>query len=275
MKIKIRPHDAHMPEEEDWLPTDDWLAALRDDGRAGPSHGHAQPASGSDPRPEVRAEVAARAEAGARTEAAAPAQAGARAEITGRAVIGDQLRMPVMWCEMGSCISWHARSGRARRGRHPRPRDRRRLAHRCPGPAGLPPVPAGRPRLPGHPPGRAVGPVHGHRQGRPDHRPARRRHRRPPRAGKRPRPPPPGRRPAGTGMAPPVPGRSDHPGRRRAERPASTAIPAARSGTRPGPGAVTAAARCTRQAGEHTRLTGRRWQRTHHTWRAAPPAAAG
>jgi hypothetical protein len=22
-----------------------------------------------------------------------------------RAVIGDQLRMPVMWCEMGSCIS--------------------------------------------------------------------------------------------------------------------------------------------------------------------------
>ena len=28
--------------------------------------------------------------------------------MTGRAVIGDQLRMPVMWCEMGSCISWHA-----------------------------------------------------------------------------------------------------------------------------------------------------------------------
>ena len=23
-------------------------------------------------------------------------------------MIGDQLRMPVMWCEMGSCISWHA-----------------------------------------------------------------------------------------------------------------------------------------------------------------------
>jgi hypothetical protein len=22
-------------------------------------------------------------------------------------VIGDQLRMPIMWCEMGSCISWH------------------------------------------------------------------------------------------------------------------------------------------------------------------------
>ena len=38
MKIKIRPHDAtNMPEEDDWLPTDDWLAALRDDGRAEPA----------------------------------------------------------------------------------------------------------------------------------------------------------------------------------------------------------------------------------------------
>ena len=25
-----------------------------------------------------------------------------------RAVIGDELRMPIMWCEMDSCISWHA-----------------------------------------------------------------------------------------------------------------------------------------------------------------------
>jgi hypothetical protein len=25
-----------------------------------------------------------------------------------RALIGDQLRMPIMWCEMGSCISSHA-----------------------------------------------------------------------------------------------------------------------------------------------------------------------
>jgi hypothetical protein len=23
-------------------------------------------------------------------------------------VIGDELRMPICWCEMGSCISWHA-----------------------------------------------------------------------------------------------------------------------------------------------------------------------
>ena len=102
MKIKIRPGGASVPEEDDWLQTDDWLAELRDDGRAEPAgDGRAQPASGSDPRPEG-------AEAAARAEAAAPVQAGARAEMTGRAVIGDQLRMPVMWCEMGSCISWHA-----------------------------------------------------------------------------------------------------------------------------------------------------------------------
>jgi hypothetical protein len=25
-----------------------------------------------------------------------------------RALIGDELRMPIMWCEMGCCISWHA-----------------------------------------------------------------------------------------------------------------------------------------------------------------------
>ena len=28
-----------------------------------------------------------------------------------RPVIGDQLRMPIMWCEMGSCISWHSDPG--------------------------------------------------------------------------------------------------------------------------------------------------------------------
>ena len=32
----------------------------------------------------------------------------ARLGLAVRAVIGDQLRMPVMWCEMGSCISFHA-----------------------------------------------------------------------------------------------------------------------------------------------------------------------
>jgi hypothetical protein len=51
----------------------DWLAELREDGRT-------QPAVPVEPQ-------------------AGPAV---------RAVIGDELRIPVMWCEMGSCISWHA-----------------------------------------------------------------------------------------------------------------------------------------------------------------------
>jgi len=105
MKIKIRPDDTSRLRENDWLQTDGWLAELRDDGGADPAgDGHARPARGSDPWPEVLAEADARAQA----EAAARAEAAPRAEMTGRAVIGDQLRMPVMWCEMGSCISWHA-----------------------------------------------------------------------------------------------------------------------------------------------------------------------
>jgi len=43
-------------------------------------------------------------------ETAPPGQAGTTAavEITERAVIGDELRIPVAWCEMGSCISRYA-----------------------------------------------------------------------------------------------------------------------------------------------------------------------
>ena len=141
MKIKIRPDDAGALQENDWLQTDGWLAELRDDGRADPAgDGQARPARSSDPWSEVLAEAAAhaeaaaraqaeaaaraqaeavaraRAEAVARAEAAAHAEAAARAraeaaahaEMTVRAVIGDELRMPIMWCEMGSCISWHA-----------------------------------------------------------------------------------------------------------------------------------------------------------------------
>jgi len=111
MKIKIRPDDTSGLRQNDWLQTDGWLAELRDDGRADPAgDGHARPTRGSDPWPEILAEADARAqaEAGARAQAAARVKAAARAEMTGRAVIGDQLRMPIMWCEMGSCISWHA-----------------------------------------------------------------------------------------------------------------------------------------------------------------------
>jgi len=38
---------------------------------------------------------------------AGPARPALPAGAAARAVIGDQLRMPVMWCEMGSCVSWY------------------------------------------------------------------------------------------------------------------------------------------------------------------------
>jgi hypothetical protein len=58
----------------------------------------------------ARAQASARAQALARAEARDRAHTVARAhaQLTGRAVIGDQLRLPITWCEMGSCICWHA-----------------------------------------------------------------------------------------------------------------------------------------------------------------------
>ena len=82
-------------------------------------HGCAEPAAGSA-RPEAlagpaapAAPVATAAPARIATPAvparpAAPAAPAGPAGAAERAVIGDQLRMPVMWCEMGSCVSWHA-----------------------------------------------------------------------------------------------------------------------------------------------------------------------
>jgi hypothetical protein len=132
MKIKIRPDDTSM------LQMNDWLAELRDDNPA-ESLGHGGAASASSgARPEALAEPAAFAERPApagpaafaepaapaafaerpapagpaafaeRPAPAAPAAPAEPAGATVRAVIGDQLRMPIMWCEMGACISWHA-----------------------------------------------------------------------------------------------------------------------------------------------------------------------
>lgn len=114
MKIKIRPHDPGMFQEPDLYQMDGWLAELRDDGQArSASDDHAQPAHGGDPRLQATAapEAMAAPTAVAEPEAAAePARAEAPAQAAGtvRAVIGDELRMPIMWCEMGSCISWCA-----------------------------------------------------------------------------------------------------------------------------------------------------------------------
>jgi len=141
MKINVRPDDASMVQKHDWAQTGHRLAELRADSRTEPpGNGHAEADSADDPwsaalaqadglaearartqararaqadaraRADALAEARARARADARADAAARAEGetAARAGATERAVIGDQLRMPIMWCEMGSCISWHA-----------------------------------------------------------------------------------------------------------------------------------------------------------------------
>jgi hypothetical protein len=52
---------------------------------------------------EARAQAEAHAQAAARAQAAWP-----EPSVMARAVIGDQLRIPVMWCELGSCVAWFA-----------------------------------------------------------------------------------------------------------------------------------------------------------------------
>jgi hypothetical protein len=130
MKLKNRQDDASAPLNE-WLKMYDWFAELRDDDPAEPTdHGLAEPADEGDPRPETPSTTtappaswpAAVAEASAGTETSARADtleitppptpphgavgATRREDSPLRATIGDQLRRPVAWCEMGSCI-WH------------------------------------------------------------------------------------------------------------------------------------------------------------------------
>jgi hypothetical protein len=112
MKLKIRSDDANTLEDQGWPQMGDWLARLRDDSRGEPPGDSDAGAGGADyPCSEAPAEPDVRAEAWAPAEAAASAPASAEADVragaTERPVIGDQLRMPIMWCEMGSCISWY------------------------------------------------------------------------------------------------------------------------------------------------------------------------
>jgi hypothetical protein len=105
-------------------------ADVRAEARA-PAQADVRAEAGASAQADVRAEAGASAQADVRAEARAPAQADVRAEArapaqadasvqargqaeadarvgaTERAVIGDQLRIPIMWCEMGSCISWY------------------------------------------------------------------------------------------------------------------------------------------------------------------------
>ena len=123
MKTDIWPDDTTM------LQMSGWLAELRHEGdaeesasqQAGPEGTHGsrpEPAAALSRRPSefeifaaqarARAEARAHVQASARAEAMAGAGSGGRAHMSARAVIGDELRMPMMWCEMGSCISWHS-----------------------------------------------------------------------------------------------------------------------------------------------------------------------
>jgi len=101
MKIKTSPDNAGMPEINDWLQMNDWLAELRDEDHAEPPGDHrAEPAGNGDPRPEAVTVAPV-------NRPTTRAETTAHAEITVRAVIGDQLRMPIVWCELGTCISRH------------------------------------------------------------------------------------------------------------------------------------------------------------------------
>jgi hypothetical protein len=139
MKIKTRSQDTgHLYPDDGLQPdqVDEWLAELRVDSPAGPpgdAHAEADGAevafsgglaqaralAGERTHAEARAlaQAQAQAQAEARTlaEGRAHAHAAARAQaappepsVMARAVIGDQLRIPVMWCELGSCVAWFA-----------------------------------------------------------------------------------------------------------------------------------------------------------------------
>jgi hypothetical protein len=111
VKIKIRRDDASV------LEMNDWFAELRDDGHAEPADdghvepaddGHVEPARDDGPEPESAAVASPAYRPTASVRATARVAASASAAMPGRAVIGDQLRIPIAWCEMGSCISHHA-----------------------------------------------------------------------------------------------------------------------------------------------------------------------
>jgi hypothetical protein len=108
MKLKNRRDDASALETDEWAKIDHWFAELRDDRPAEPArHGLAEPARTGGSRPEAAAAPpASRPAPGAGVSARA--EVISRAEKPQRAAIGDQLRLPAAWCEMGSCIGRHA-----------------------------------------------------------------------------------------------------------------------------------------------------------------------
>ena len=88
-------------------PVDDRQAGPADDRQRGPAVGRR--GGPVDGRQGVRAGNSPARPAS--DHRARPARRGYAAPPAGapvRALIGDELRIPIMWCEMGSCISWYA-----------------------------------------------------------------------------------------------------------------------------------------------------------------------
>ena len=87
-------------------------AETKDDGRTGPrgdghagsgENGRATPQDNGQAQPTRRGHLRPEALAGAPVTTLVT-----RARATARAVIGDQLRLPIMWCDLRSCVSWFA-----------------------------------------------------------------------------------------------------------------------------------------------------------------------
>jgi hypothetical protein len=78
-----------------------------------PAHAGVRVLAEASAHAEVRALAEAHALVAARALAETCALVEARVEpradagAGGRAVIGDELRIPIMWCDMGSCIAWY------------------------------------------------------------------------------------------------------------------------------------------------------------------------
>src|SRR5215469_7102434 len=107
MNVRISPTDVSAHEMEAWI------AQLRDEGSdegsdAGFSDAWPSDGKASDDAPdggEGRWKLAVPVPPAAR--APASARRASRPGTAGRAVIGDQLRIPIVWCEMAPCISHH------------------------------------------------------------------------------------------------------------------------------------------------------------------------
>src|SRR5215469_6184262 len=103
MRLKIRPEDVNA------LEMSDWLARLRDEvsGETGGNETELRSVASAQQvtRPPTSTTTFASATRGSMHSTGATT--GVRREQTVRAVIGDELHKPIVWCEMGSGISHH------------------------------------------------------------------------------------------------------------------------------------------------------------------------